>query len=648
MAIAQIQSSFAAGELSPALYGRTDLDKFQVGAALLRNFVVDYRGGAINRAGLEFISDVSDMGVSLKLIPFIVSSEASYVLVFGDANVRIFTSGVYVDDVSVPYAAADVALLKYSQSADVLTLTHPSYPPANLSRTGPSTFVYTVIVTGPTIGPPIITTFVAPHGGPYNYSYLVTALNLDGTEESMHSNIGVKNSEAFNEFTNRVMGLSWSAPSESVLRYNVYKWGPIDAVTLNPATVWGFIGSAQAPTFTDNNIAADFSKQPPLWGDPFSGGQIQTLTLTSPGAGYDGISGGWPVIPYVPLVFTGDGTGAAGWAVIDHANGTIVGAYLTNAGKNYTTVVVTADGEGGTGATFDAILSDITPLYPACVSYIQQRRAFAGATLQPDTFVLSQPGLFNNFNTTPVALDTDAIGATISSLQVNAVKALVPVSYGLLAFTSGGCYLLSGDGPSQPISPSTISVTQQASPGANDLIPLQVNYDILFGAAKGNRILSAGFAWERQSYIVTDVSELAPHLFDSYATNDWCWAESPQKIVWAVRDDGKFLSLTYVPEEKVYAWARHDTQGVVLGVCAVPESGHDAVYFIVSRYVPDNGTVGAGGWFTYLERMFQRGECCLADARFLDSALESAKTFPAFDLYPSAATGNITFSLVSA
>lgn len=622
MADNTIQTSFAGGELSQALYARVDLAKFEVGAALLRNFIVDYRGGAINRPGTKYYDTLEEgTDAPFRLLPFIVSTEASYTLVFTTETIIVYRLGVLVTTVETPYAGADIPLLKYVQSADVMTIVHPSYPPANLNRTSDTTFTYEVIEVGPEVQPPTITEMRAPHSGPYNYGYLVTSVNLDGDEESLPSNIATKHSEGQDELNNRVVGFEWTAPATPVSRYNVFKWGPIDAVTMVPATAWGFIGTSQTTTFTDNNIAPDYAKQPPSWGDPFSGGQIESITVASGGSGYDGVAGDWPVIPYVPLEFTGDGTGAAGYAVIDHANGTIVGVFITNPGKNYTTLSATADGEGGTGATFTITLTNIEPLYPSCVSYLQQRRAFAGSDLKPATFVLSQPGLFENFNKSPVALPTDAIGGTISSQQVNTIKSLVPVSYGLLAFTTGGCYLIgSSEGPTGPISPETISVTQQASPGANDLIPQLVNYDVLFGQNKGNRILRAAFAWERQSFTTSDITQLAPHLFDNYSIVDWAYASEPNKLLWVVRSDGKLLSCTYVPEQDVYAWCRHDTQGLFKSVCVVPEEDTDAVYFIVERHVEND--IGDPCWKTFFERLQDRGDCCIQDAWFLDSAAE--------------------------
>jgi len=636
MAQAEIQSSLNAGELSPALYARVDLDKYASGAALLRNFIPDYRGGAINRPGTKFIASVPE---GSRLIPFVPSTEESYVLVFYAGSADVYLNGVLVGGVESPFTLAELPLVKYTQSADVLTLVHPAHIPVNIIRTGPTTFTLETITVGPTIQPPTINTMTAPHNGPYNFGYLVTAVDADGKEESLPSGPGVKSSEAMNETTNRVIGLTWDAPVDgdgnplAVGGYNIYKWGPIDAVTLNPATVWGFIGTSQTTTFTDNNIAPDFSKQPPRWGDPFNGGQFETINVDGGGSGYDGVSGGWPsAIPYVPLVITGDGANALAYGVVDHAAGTLIGAYIINPGTNYTTATITGDGEGGTGATFTYRLTSATPLYPSCTAYFQQRRAFAGSDLKPETLVMSQIGLYNNFNTTPVALDTDALVLSIAGEQINTIKAMVPVSYGLLLFTTGGSFLLNGGSPYAPLTPSSVSVQAQSSVGINDLMPLRVNADVLYVQNKGNRVRNLAFAWQRQAYQGSDISSLASHLFDSYETVDWTWAEEPFKVVWAVRDDGRMLSCTYVPDQEVFAWARHDTQGLFTSVCSVPEGGADAVYVIVQRYVPTGDADCGTGWVWHLERMATRAGCCIDDAWFLDDAVELERTVGAGDV----------------
>ena len=51
MSVRHFDGSFSAGEMSPELYGRVDLNKFQQGLALARNFVTLPHGPAQGPAG---------------------------------------------------------------------------------------------------------------------------------------------------------------------------------------------------------------------------------------------------------------------------------------------------------------------------------------------------------------------------------------------------------------------------------------------------------------------------------------------------------------------------------------------------------------------------------------------------------------------
>ena len=91
-AIPVIQPSFAAGELSPFLYGRVDLAKFHVGARTMLNFLVHAHGGASNRPGTRFVGEVDDSSARHRLIPFqfrTLPSGQTYVLAFGDKTMQV-------------------------------------------------------------------------------------------------------------------------------------------------------------------------------------------------------------------------------------------------------------------------------------------------------------------------------------------------------------------------------------------------------------------------------------------------------------------------------------------------------------------------------------------------------------------------------
>ena len=100
-----IQTSFNSGEWAPALNARVDLTKYHSGAALLRNFFVDYAGGgASTRQGTKFINQCKSPGA--RLIPFQPSSTLSYVLEFGQNYIRFYSNGAPVLEAATTISGA--------------------------------------------------------------------------------------------------------------------------------------------------------------------------------------------------------------------------------------------------------------------------------------------------------------------------------------------------------------------------------------------------------------------------------------------------------------------------------------------------------------------------------------------------------------
>jgi hypothetical protein len=91
--IRAIQPSFSAGEISPALYARVDLAKYDAGLKRAKNVFIRPHGGVSNRAGLKFCCEVKNSANGARLIPFSFNTTQTYVLEFGNQYMRVITNG---------------------------------------------------------------------------------------------------------------------------------------------------------------------------------------------------------------------------------------------------------------------------------------------------------------------------------------------------------------------------------------------------------------------------------------------------------------------------------------------------------------------------------------------------------------------------
>jgi hypothetical protein len=262
-----LQRSFGAGEVSPEMFGRIDDAKYQSGLAICRNFIPKPQGPAENRPGFAFVREAKDSTKKVRLIPFTYSTTQTMVLEVGAGYFRFHTQGATLMSGSVPYeitnsyVEADLFDIKFVQSADVLTFTHPNYPPAELRRLGALNWTLTNInFTSPISAPsaPTVTAsgYVAVK---YTYYYVVTTIAADGVSESAASAAGSAGGNLFDSgSTNSV---SWSAVSGASL-YNVYKL---------QGGLYGYIGQTSGTSIVDDNISPDLSKTPPTYDDAFTG-----------------------------------------------------------------------------------------------------------------------------------------------------------------------------------------------------------------------------------------------------------------------------------------------------------------------------------------------------------------------------------------
>jgi hypothetical protein len=87
-----LQTSFASGEIAPALHARIDINRYVSGLKTCRNFIVRAHGGAANRPGTTNVGGVKEFRPA-RLLPFSFSTEQTYILETTDQAFRWFTGG---------------------------------------------------------------------------------------------------------------------------------------------------------------------------------------------------------------------------------------------------------------------------------------------------------------------------------------------------------------------------------------------------------------------------------------------------------------------------------------------------------------------------------------------------------------------------
>jgi len=136
--------SFNAGEVTPYLRRRIDLEKSASAAERLENFIAMPYGGVIKRPGLRWLADLGTAKRNSRLFPFIASNGSRYLLHFTPDLLTILrTDGTVADTCAFMNGYTwpgtfdwenSIRDLHMEQINDVAFFTHPGTFPLRLSR----------------------------------------------------------------------------------------------------------------------------------------------------------------------------------------------------------------------------------------------------------------------------------------------------------------------------------------------------------------------------------------------------------------------------------------------------------------------------------------------------------------------------------
>lgn len=283
-----------------------------------------------------------------------------------------------------------------------------------------------------------------------------------------------------------------------------------------------------------------------------------------------------------------------GWAKITAVNST-------------TQVVVTVMSDfGGISASLDWRLSIWGAYfgYPACGTFHGDRLVLANWTgFQVENFpqliVASVPGEYDNFSPSDpdgTVSAGNAYSYTLNSREANAIRWVVSGDKGMYVGTQGGEWIVRPSTLQEALSATNVNAKQSTNYGSAAVQPVEAGGSVLFVQKSGRKLRDMHYVFEVDGFKAVDRTMLNPAITQS-GLAQLAYQRDPYSIVWAVRNDGKLIGLTYELNEGVVGWHRHKLGGyadvgrtepaAVEAIAVIPEPGgtYDDLWMVVQRTI---------------------------------------------------------------
>lgn len=467
----------------------------------------------------------------------------------------LYSGAATTYSIVTPYLTADLFALDFKRSADVMYITHGSYEPRRLSRTGHSKWKLEEldIQDGPfraqntdlniTITPSAVTgsiTLTATDG------VFVTGTTAghrpSGSTATSKSKTGALFKLVQGETDSYVSGLLGvevlNAASSTLAIYKGVTWDLVTNGTWgsasNSATLVlerSYDAGTTYETVVSFTSAADYNIK--TSGTEENEDAIYRLRVAEAGADTD-----------CAYNLSVRDTGHIGIVEITAVASTVsaTATVLTTLGSTDLTYRWSEGAWSNKRGWPKAV--DISP---------EERLTFGGSSSKPLTVWGSVVGDFTSFKSG--ILDDDAIVFTlIGSGQQNTIRWMLPRT-AMMIGTVGGEHLLGASAEDEALTPTNVQAKLQATYGSENANALIVNNAILFLQRGAKKIRELVYSFEDDLYKADDLTIFANHITES-GINDMAFQRTPDPMLWCVRDDGEIAVLSYERDQNVFAWSR--------------------------------------------------------------------------------------------
>lgn len=236
--------------------------------------------------------------------------------------------------------------------------------------------------------------------------------------------------------------------------------------------------------------------------------------------------------------------------------------------------------------------------WPAVVEFHpEDRLVFGNTPTEPYTYWMTRTGSYLDFSRSSPLQDDDGISSPLPGRKVNGINGLIPLGEMVALTLSNEVSIRSTAGP---LTPTTAWNKIHGWEGSYGVKPVVIGNRAIYVQSTGTIVRDLGFDLVQESFVGADLTIFSNHLFLKHTITELAYQQNPDRIVWAIRNDGILLSMTYMREQEVVAWSWHDTNDgddLFESVCTIREGNYDEVWLVVNR----DGT-------RYIERMKQRME----------------------------------------
>ena len=582
-------NSFAGGEWDPQLLSSVDLAKYKTANRVMRNFFSHVNGKASNRPGLQYVGPTADSTtnqsavMNTRVIPFIFNTSQSYVLVFGNYSMRVIKNGAYIlsggvpYQITTPYSSSQVMKLGYTQSADTVFLAHPNVAPQTVKRISDTQWTLTPYVNQ--FGPWLLDNTIT------NYTLTATAFGTLAASSVVAVGTSVtlaaSGATTFQPFVSTHVGALWEV-YHYVPNQTVNNAASVPTAAISCGGTWRFItnGTWTGDVWVEKSLDGGITWLQLNYYNAVSNFNINTY-------GTEDMSNNAP-----PFLVRVNGTISSGTIEITlncdpyiqpgmiqitgfQSSTQVYGVVTQPIGLNKT---ATTDWAEGAWSTYRG--------WPSTVEFSPDNRlCWANTPYQPISSFITQSNNYYNFNVNNPLVDSDAITINLPSRQLNAINSLIPLR-AILALTSGGEWSIeSTDGVTAPLTPTKVYQRVHGFEGSTTVRPVTIGNRAIFVQALGKVIRDVGYELIYDSFVGANISLFSNHLFYFDNIVDMCYCQNPDSLAWLVMASGNLVSLTYLREQQVVSFARHDTYGDFMSCCSIADTvnNYNVPYFVVNR-----------------------------------------------------------------